>query len=157
MGFSNSFPQPLQLVMTPLIIISSNWHVPVSFQKWHFLLALTLLQMLKLATSTGYSGKIMVSHYRSVAGKEKLFHSEYCLSSVLLRSTSVKPFNHSYLAAQLFQCMISDNHLVSLGKHIFVYTHIVTFNVTFFALTLPWNEFWPCWQKHWVRVVSFTF
>lgn len=87
--------------------------------------------MFKLAASSGYSGRIMVSHYHSVAGKEKFFHSEYYLSSVLLRSTSVKPFNHSYLAAQLFQCMVSENHLVSLGKHIFVYTHVVTFMLPF--------------------------
>lgn len=137
MGFSNSFPQPLQLVMTPLIIISSNWSVPVSFQKWHFLLALTLLQMFKLAASSGYSGRIMVSHYHSVAGKEKFFHSEYYLSSVLLRSTSVKPFNHSYLAAQLFQCMISEKPSSFTGKaHLCIYTYCYIY-VTCFALTLP--------------------
>lgn len=109
-----------------------------AFQPWQVLLALTLLQMFKFAASASSSGRIMVFHDHSVPGREKFFHCQYCLCSVLLRSTSMKAFFKPQLPCSTplsvhdFRCPYSFFQ----KPHLCVYIHCHIY-VTFFPLTLP--------------------
>lgn len=82
----------------------------------------SLLPVFKMTTTTVYSVRLMVSHHHWAAN-----------SSVFLKTSSVKHFNHGNLTAQLFQCMFWYPSSFTEKAHCFVYTCYYIY-ITFFSL-----------------------